>query len=106
MSSESIGGAGFAGVASRGPAKDAASIAKVAFESAGGATALREAYAESPLRLLSPRSRGSAAWVCVSTLGGGLVGGDRAQLSLTVGARSQAVVTTQGPTRVFRSAQG
>src|SRR5207245_10808543 len=52
----------------------------LAFERAGTATALRRAYAESPLRLLTPRNHGNAAWVYTSTLGGGLLDGDGVRL--------------------------
>jgi len=75
----------------------------LAFERAGAATAVRTAYAESPLRFLTPRNHGSAAWAYTSTLGGGLVDGDAIELRVEVGKGARALVTTQGPTRVFRS---
>jgi urease accessory protein len=78
----------------------------LAFERALAGTALRTAYAESPLRLLTPRNHGGAAWAYLSTLGGGLVDGDRVRLRIDVGPEARALVTTQGPTRVFRSAVG
>lgn len=71
---------------------------RLAFERAGAATGVREAYAESPLKLLTPRSD----QVFVSTLGGGLVDGDRISLEIEVGIGARAFVTSQGPTRVFR----
>jgi urease accessory protein len=64
------------------------------------------AYAESPLRFLTPRNHGTAAWAYTSTLGGGLVDGDRLELDITVGPGAHAFVASQGPTRVFRSAAG
>ncbi|HET7787332.1 MAG TPA: urease accessory protein UreD [Myxococcales bacterium] len=78
----------------------------LAFERAGAGTAVRTAYAESPLRLLTPRNHGGAAWAYTSTLGGGLVDGDRVRVRIEVGAGARALVTTQGPTRVFRSPGG
>lgn len=78
----------------------------LAFERALARTAVRTAWAESPLRLLTPRNHGSGAWAYTSTLGGGLVDGDRVRLRIDVGAGARALVTTQGPTRVFRSAGG
>ncbi len=78
----------------------------LAFERAGESTALRSAYAESPLRLLTPRNHGNAAWVYATTLGGGLLDGDCVRLRIEVGERARALVTTQGPTRVFRCAGG
>jgi urease accessory protein len=79
---------------------------RLPFERAGAATVLRGAYAESPLRLLTPRNHGSAAWVYTATLGGGLVDGDRVRLRISVGAGARAFVSTQGPTRVYRSPAG
>src|SRR5262249_46389552 len=67
---------------------------------------LRDAYAESPLRLLTPRNHGAAAWAYTATLGGGFVDGDRTRLRISVGAGARAFVSTQGPTRVFRSPGG
>ena len=78
----------------------------LAFRQAGTRTAVEVAYAESPLRFLTPRNHGSAAWAYTSTLGGGLVDGDRLQLEITVGPGARAFVASQGPTRVFRSARG
>jgi urease accessory protein len=67
---------------------------------------VQTAYAESPLRFLTPRNHGSAAWAYTSTLGGGLVDGDRLELDITVGPGARAFVSSQGPTRVFRSTRG
>src|SRR5215813_6072237 len=78
----------------------------LAFRRAGAGTAVERAYAESPLRFLTPRNHGSAAWAYVSTLGGGLVEGDRLSLEISVGPGAEAFVSSQGPTRVFRSVRG
>ena len=78
----------------------------LAFGRAGTRTAVEIAYAESPLRFLTPRNHGSAAWAYTSTLGGGLVDGDRLELEITVGPGARAFVSSQGPTRVFRSTRG
>jgi len=79
---------------------------RLRFERAGAATVLRQAYAESPLRLLTPRNHGEGAWVYTGTLGGGLVDGDRVRLRISVGAGARAFVSTQGATRVYRSPRG
>jgi urease accessory protein len=79
---------------------------RLSFERAGAATVVREAYAESPLRLLTPRNHGSSAWVYTSTFGGGFVDGDRVRLRIAVGEDARAFVSTQGPTRVYRSPGG
>lgn len=76
------------------------------FERAAAATVVREAYAESPLRLLTPRNHGSSAWAYTSTLGGGFVDGDRVRLRIKVGEGARAFVSTQGPTRIYRSPAG
>ena len=78
----------------------------LSFERAGAATVVGTAYARSPLRLLTPRNHGPAAWAYTSTLGGGLVDGDRIRLRISVAERAVAFVSTQGPTRVFRSVRG
>ncbi len=79
---------------------------RLSFERAGAATAVRAAYAESPLKLLTPRNHGDAAWAYLGTLGGGLLDGDRIALEIALGRGARALVSTQGPTRVFRSPQG
>jgi urease accessory protein len=75
----------------------------LAFRRSGAGTAVETAFAESPLRFLTPRNHGTAAWAYTSTLGGGLVGGDGLELQLSVGPGARAFVSSQGPTRVFRS---
>src|SRR3989442_8804927 len=79
---------------------------RLSFERAGAATVLRAAYAESPLRLLTPRNHGRAAWAYISTLGGGFVDGDRVRLRISVGEGARGFVSTQGPTRIYRSPRG
>ena len=79
---------------------------QLAFRQAGTRTAVETAFAESPLRFLTPRNHGTAAWAYTSTLGGGLVDGDRFELEIAVGPGARAFVSSQGPTRVFRSPGG
>src|SRR5678816_1039021 len=79
---------------------------QLAFRKSGAGTAVETAYAESPLRFLTPRNHGSTAWAYTSTLGGGLVDGDRLQVEISVGPGARAFVSSQGPTRVFRSSRG
>ena len=78
----------------------------LSFERAGAATVVGAAYAKSPLRLLTPRNHGAAAWAYTSTLGGGFVDGDRVQLRISVARDARAFVSSQGPTRVYRSVRG
>lgn len=64
---------------------------------------VRRAYATSPLRLLTPRNHGDAAWVYASSYGGGLVGGDALRLQISIAAGATAFVSSQASTKVYRS---
>jgi urease accessory protein len=64
---------------------------------------VRRAYATSPLRFLTPRNHGPAAWVYASSYGGGLVGGDNLRLTISIGAGASAFVSSQASTKVYRS---
>ena len=68
-------------------------------------TVLQRAFAKSPLRIIHPKNHGSAAWVYLSSFGGGLVGGDHVDLRVKVGARAKAVLLTQASTKVFNSSR-
>ena len=57
----------------------------------------------SPLRWLTPRNHGPAAWVYASSYGGGLVGGDTLRLTISIGAGASAFVSSQASTKVYRS---
>lgn len=80
--------------------------ARLAFERVGNRTVVRTALAHSPLRLLTPRNHGHAAWVYTSSLGGGLVDGDHLTVDLDVAEGASALVSSQGSTRVYRSPRG
>jgi urease accessory protein len=71
-------------------------------------SALETARASSPLKFLYPRSAqstaGHPAWVCVTTLGGGLVSGDAIDLSIEVKPEATLLLTTQASTKVFKGA--
>jgi urease accessory protein len=64
------------------------------------------AFATSPLRLLTPRNHGRAAWIYTSSFGGGLVDGDRVELAIDVHSGASAYLSTQASTKVYRSARG
>jgi urease accessory protein len=68
-----------------------------------GASAVTATFATSPLKLLTPRSRGQSVWACTSSFGGGLVAGDQTQLDLTVGAGARCFLGTQASTKVYRN---
>jgi urease accessory protein len=80
--------------------------ATLAFERSGPRTVLRTAYAVSPLRLLTPDNHGEAAWVFLSSFGGGLVDGDHVDIELDVQQRASALLGTQASTKVYRSPGG
>lgn len=71
-----------------------------------GRSALRSAVADAPLRFLFPRQPfGGAeapAWVCLTTLGGGLVSGDAIDLNVEVRSGATLLMTTQASTKVYR----
>lgn len=62
--------------------------------------------AQSPLKLLTPRSRGRAAWILQANHGGGLVGGDAVDLTVRVGHAASAYLGSQAETKVYRPLQG
>jgi urease accessory protein len=70
-----------------------------------GRTEITRSLATNPLRLLAPRRRSAAAWVYLSTYGGGLVAGDEIDLRVHVGAGAVGVLGTQASTKVYRSPQ-
>ncbi|MFP2929088.1 urease accessory protein UreD [Pyxidicoccus sp. 3LG] len=83
-----------------------AGFARLAFERVGPRTVVRTALAHSPLRLLTPRNHGHAAWAYTSSFGGGLVDGDHLSLEVDVGPAASALLSTQGANRVYRSPRG
>ncbi len=64
------------------------------------------AVATSPLRILTPRNHGEAAWVYLSGLGGGLVGGDHFDIAVDAEAGASAFLTTQSSTKIYGSPEG
>ncbi len=64
------------------------------------------AWASSPLRLLTPRNHGHAAWIFTSTFGGGLVDGDALTIGVDVAPQASALLATQAATKVYRSPRG
>jgi urease accessory protein len=80
--------------------------ARLSFRRAGPRTVVEAAFAKSPLRVLTPRNHGHAAWAYTSTLGGGLVDGDAVRLHASVGPGAAALLASQGQNRVYRSRRG
>ncbi len=73
---------------------------------AGATSVVSCARATSPLKLLTPRNHGHAAWVFTSTYGGGLVDGDAMTLDVTIDEGASALVSSQASTKVYRSPSG
>jgi urease accessory protein len=71
-----------------------------------GRSLVTRAFASSPLRLLTPRNHGHAAWIYTATYGGGLVDGDAIRLDIAIGEEATALVATQAATKVYRSPGG
>lgn len=81
----------------------AAGAGSVRIERLGPRSVVAECVATSPLRLLTPRNHGSAAWIYSATYGGGLVDGDAIVLDVHVGEGAGAMLSTQASTKVYRS---
>ena len=71
--------------------------------SVAGCSAVLRSRARNPLRLLTPRARGESVWAYTSSLGGGMVAGDRARLDVTVDAGARCFLGTQASTKIYRN---
>ena len=60
-----------------------------------GESTVTSAFATSPMKLLSPHSRGRSVWAYTSSFGGGLVAGDETRLDLKLGANTRCFLGTQ-----------
>ncbi len=78
--------------------------ATVRFEHRHGETRLATLYHHDPLRVLLPTPRRDDLPIAVlATTSGGMVGGDRMDIDLSVGPGARALVTTQAAEKVYRS---
>lgn len=68
-----------------------------------GASTVTSAFATSPMKLLTPHSRGPSVWAFTSSFGGGLVAGDQTRLELHVGPDARCFLGTQAATKVYRN---
>jgi urease accessory protein len=78
----------------------------VAVARGGRGSTVTRAYAESPLKWLTPANSGTAAWLFAASYGGGLVGGDHFAIEVDVEAGAAALLSTQASTKVYRSPAG
>lgn len=87
--------------------KTATGVLRLAFEAGSGRTRLSHRYSHGMLqvgRALYPDPVWpDMAYVYVVSLGGGIVGGDRLDVSIRVAEGARAHVTTQAATRLFRA---
>jgi urease accessory protein len=79
--------------------------ASIAFRrAAGGKTVLADLYQRAPCRALFPTTENDEPIQSVLlTTSGGLTGGDRTRVSISVGADAQATATTQAAEKIYRA---
>ena len=77
--------------------------ARLQCERIAGKSAVTSAFATSPLKLLTPRSRGESIWAYLSSFGGGMVAGDETRLDLQAGPGTRCFVGTQASTKIYRN---
>lgn len=68
-----------------------------------GQSTLISSYATSPLRLLTPRSRGQSVWAYAASFGGGMVAGDETELDVRLGPGTRCFLGTQASTKIYRN---
>ena len=80
-------------------------LAHIAFRGrADGSTGLADLYQAAPLRVLRPRPlEAHVAEAVIANVGGGLVGGDRLDITVAALAGAHALITTQAAEKVYRS---
>ncbi len=83
---------------------DVHGVAEIGFSCKEGQTRLQHLYQSDPLRVLFPQPANADIPVAViSSTAGGLVGGDRLNIQLDVGADCAAMATVQAAEKVYRS---
>jgi len=79
------------------------SCAALEVESVFGQSTVTSAFASTPLKLLTPRSRGQSVWAYTSSFGGGFVAGDKTRLDLRLGKDTRCFLGTQASTKIYRN---
>jgi urease accessory protein len=79
--------------------------ARIAFRNTvGGKTVLDDLYQRAPCRVLFPTAENDEPIQSVLlTTSGGLTGGDRTRVSISVGANARATATTQAAEKIYRA---
>jgi urease accessory protein len=76
----------------------------LSFAKDGDATALAGLYQQSPSHVLFPRPpAGEPPLAVLVNISGGMAGGDRSSVAVTIGAGAAATVTTQAAEKIYRS---
>jgi urease accessory protein len=75
---------------------------RVAFARAGADTRLKTSFERGSMRVRLPRRNGAAEAVFVNT-GGGITGGDRVNIALTLDADAHVVATSQAAEKMYRT---
>jgi urease accessory protein len=73
------------------------------FEKTGERTSVVDSFSKSPLKILTPKNNGKAAWVYSSNFGGGFVGGDAIHIDLHLKPATEVAFLSQASTKVYGS---
>jgi urease accessory protein len=76
---------------------------RVAFGRTGGETRLVRSFERGLMRVRLPNRSGSAAEAVLVNTGGGITGGDRVNIALTLDAGAHVVATTQAAEKIYRT---
>ena len=68
-----------------------------------GLSTATSAWSRTPMKLLTPRSRGESVWAYTSSFGGGMVAGDRTRLEVSVDTGARCFLGTQASTKIYRN---
>ncbi|HSH94545.1 MAG TPA: urease accessory protein UreD, partial [Roseimicrobium sp.] len=85
------------------PATASPGLAGLRVSRVAGQSAVTECWAQSPLKLLTPRFRGPSVWAYTSSFGGGMVAGDQTRLTVDVDDSAVCFLGTQASTKVYRN---
>ena len=77
--------------------------ATLAVEMVFGESTVTTSLSSSPMKLLTPVSRGRSVWAYTSNFGGGLVAGDQTRLDLALGPETRCYLGTQSSTKIYRN---
>lgn len=66
-----------------------------------GQSTVTSVYSTSPMKILTPVSRGKSVHACTTSFGGGLVAGDQTRLWLSIGAGAGCYLGTQSSTKIY-----